>query len=59
MLEAKVLVERWRTQYNTLMPYGSLNGLTPEEFRTSRAEWWGDIGVEPLTETLRGNGPDG
>jgi len=31
--EAKNIIEGWRLEYNTFRPHGSLNGLTPEEFR--------------------------
>lgn len=31
--EAKKIIENWRKEYNTFRPHGSLNGLTPEEFR--------------------------
>jgi transposase InsO family protein len=31
--EAKKIIEDWRLEYNTFRPHGSLNGLTPEEFR--------------------------
>jgi len=31
--EAKNIIENWRKEYNTFRPHGSLNGLTPEEFR--------------------------
>lgn len=31
--EAKKITESWRVEYNTFRPHGSLDGLTPEEFR--------------------------
>lgn len=31
LLEAQVLVEAWRVEYNTYRPHGSLDGLTPSE----------------------------
>ncbi len=31
--EAKSIIENWRVEYNTFRPHGSLNGLTPEEFK--------------------------
>jgi putative transposase len=34
LLEAQVLAEDWRTEYNTERPHGSLRGLTPAAFRT-------------------------
>ena len=33
MLEAKVLVEDWRWQYNEKRPHSSLGYQTPQEFR--------------------------
>lgn len=38
LLEAQVLAEDWRIEYNTYRPHGSLGGLTPEAFR---AHWLG------------------
>lgn len=35
LLEVQVLAEGWRIEYNTYRPHGSLNGLTPEAFRTA------------------------
>lgn len=36
LLEAQVLADDWRTDYNTIRPHGSLGGLTPTQFR---AQW--------------------
>jgi transposase InsO family protein len=36
LLEAQVLVEAWRVEYNTYRPHSSLDGLTPAEY----AEHW-------------------
>ena len=36
LLEAQVVVESWRTEYNTYRPHSSLGGLTPAEYR---ARW--------------------
>ena len=36
LLEAQVVVEAWRTEYNTYRPHSSLSGLTPAEY----AEKW-------------------
>ncbi len=33
LLEAQVLAEDWRIEYNTYRPHGSLGDLTPEAFR--------------------------
>lgn len=32
LLEAQVLVEAWRIEYNTIRPHSALGGLTPAEF---------------------------
>ena len=32
LLEAKVLIERWRQHYNTIRPHGALGNRTPSEF---------------------------
>jgi transposase InsO family protein len=32
LLEAQVIVESWRTEYNTFRPHSSLDGLTPAEY---------------------------
>ena len=32
LLEAQVLVEAWRIEYNTYRPHSSLDGLTPAEY---------------------------
>ena len=36
LLEAEIVVEAWRTEYNTYRPHSSLGGLTPVEYR---AKW--------------------
>jgi putative transposase len=36
LVEAKVIVEDWRIEYNTYRPHSALGGMTPVEFRT---EW--------------------
>jgi len=35
LIEAKVVVEAWRIEYNTYRPHGSLGGLTPAETRVA------------------------
>ena len=32
LVEAQVVIETWRADYNDERPHGSLNGLTPSEF---------------------------
>jgi len=34
LLEVQVLAEDWRIEYNTYRPHGSLDGLTPEAYRS-------------------------
>jgi putative transposase len=36
LLEAQVIVEAWRIEYNTYRPHGSLGGLTPAEYASNR-----------------------
>jgi putative transposase len=36
LLEAQVLVEAWRIEYNTYRPHSALGGLTPAEYRHHR-----------------------
>ena len=38
LLEAQVVIEDWRNEYNTYRPHGSLSGLTPTEY----ANHWTD-----------------
>ena len=35
LLEAEVVVEAWRIEYNTYRPHGALGGLTPAEVRAT------------------------
>jgi putative transposase len=35
LLEAQIVVEGWRTEYNTYRPHSSLGGLTPVEYRAT------------------------
>ena len=35
LLEAQVVVEAWRIEYNTDRPHGALGGLTPIEVRAA------------------------
>lgn len=35
LLEAQVIVEAWRIEYNTYRPHGALGGLTPAEVRAA------------------------
>jgi transposase InsO family protein len=35
LFEAQVVVEAWRTEYNTERPHGALRGLTPAELRAT------------------------
>src|SRR5687767_3315528 len=38
LLEAKIIVESWRVEYNTERPHSSLGNKTPEEFAGRGAE---------------------
>jgi putative transposase len=38
LLEAQVVVEAWRIEYNTYRPHGALGGLTPAEVRAAWTE---------------------
>jgi putative transposase len=38
LLEAKRIIETWRLEYNSFRPHGSLNGMTPEEFKKTWIE---------------------
>jgi len=38
LLEAQVLAEDWRIEYNTYRPHGSLDDLTPEAFKQQWTE---------------------
>ena len=38
LLEAQVLAEDWRIEYNTYRPHGSLGDLTPEAFKEQWTE---------------------
>lgn len=35
LLEAQVIIEAWRIEYNRYRPHGSLGGLTPPEYGAS------------------------
>jgi transposase InsO family protein len=35
LLEAEVIFEAWRIQYNTYRPHGALRGFTPAEMRAA------------------------
>ena len=35
LAEARVLIGRWRREYNTIRPHSALGGRTPAEFRAS------------------------
>jgi putative transposase len=35
LLEAQVIVEAWRTEYNNYRPHSSLGDLTPAEYAAS------------------------
>jgi putative transposase len=36
LAEARVIINQWREEYNTVRPHGSLDGKTPSEFKRQR-----------------------
>jgi transposase InsO family protein len=36
LTEARVIINQWREEYNTVRPHGSLDGKTPSEFKRQR-----------------------
>jgi len=54
LLEAKVLIERWRVEYNTIRPHSSL-GYRPPAPETIRP--WSDLAGRSLPNeiSLKGN----
>lgn len=49
LLEAKRIIENWRLEYNVFRPHGSLNGLTPEEFKRVWTEQQKTPGIQLTT----------
>ena len=47
VLEARVVIEQWRCEYNVIRPHGSLAGRSPAQF----IEDWAKAQLEPLTVT--------
>ena len=39
LIEAKILIERWRRQYNTVRPYSALGIAHPRLRRSDRCLW--------------------
>jgi len=48
LIEARVLINQWLEEYNTVRPHGSLGGLNPEQF----LQRWIDINSISQPETL-------
>ena len=53
LLEAQVIVEAWRIEYNTYRPHSSLGDLTPAEY----AATWNRLDQSNPTSTLIAGGP--
>ena len=53
LLEAKVVTEDWRIDYNESRPHGALGGMTPKEFAASCAQ----AAFAPLNQPGRRNQP--
>lgn len=49
--EARAVTERWREEYNTIRPHGSLNGRSPAQF----IEDWANDSREPSKKRQTGN----
>lgn len=49
LLEAQVLVEQWRQEYNRVRPHGSLEQIPPAEFK---ADWWTTVDPKKLEKWL-------
>jgi putative transposase len=52
LVEAQVIVEAWRIEYNTYRPHSSLGGLTPAEFATRWASGHQITGTLDTTPAL-------
>lgn len=52
LTEARVIIQHWLDEYNTVRPHGSLGGLAPETFVQRWAEVTMDQQPKPLTQRV-------
>lgn len=50
LTEARVLIQQWLEEYNTIRPHGSLGGMNPEQF----VQRWTEGKTDKLTKQLTG-----
>jgi transposase InsO family protein len=50
LTEARVVINQWLEEYNTVRPHGSLGGMNPEKF----LQCWSEINLNQQPETLTG-----
>jgi len=49
-VEARVVINQWLEEYNTVRPHGSLGGMNPEKF----LQCWSEKNLNQQPETLTG-----
>jgi transposase InsO family protein len=50
MTEARVIIDHWLDEYNTVRPHGSLGGMTPERF----LQRWTEANIDQQPKSLTG-----
>jgi len=50
LTEARVVINQWLEEYNTVRPHGSLGGMNPEKF----LQCWSEVNLNQQSETLTG-----
>jgi transposase InsO family protein len=50
MTEARVIIDNWLDEYNTVRPHGSLGGMTPEKF----LQRWTEANIDQQPKSLTG-----
>jgi len=50
LTEARVVINQWLEEYNTIRPHGSLGGMSPEKF----LQCWREVNTNQQPETLTG-----
>jgi len=50
LTEARVVINQWLEEYNTVRPHGSLGGMNPEKF----LQCWSEVNLNQQPETLTG-----